>query len=56
MNTTQYYQEGKGVVRMDEVNKIRKAYFTSGETKHEIAKTFNRSWNTIDAIVYSIMA
>jgi transposase len=36
---------------MDEINKIRKAYFTNGETKHEIAKKFNRSWNTIDRIV-----
>lgn len=36
---------------MDEVNKRRKAYFTNGETKHEIAKTFKRSWNTIDTIV-----
>lgn len=36
---------------MDEINKIRKAYFTNGETKHAIAKKFNRSWNTIDTIV-----
>lgn len=36
---------------MDEINKIRKAYFTNGETKHGIAKQFNRSWNTIDTIV-----
>jgi transposase len=36
---------------MDEVNKIRKAYFTNGESKNEIAKKFKRSWNTIDTIV-----
>lgn len=36
---------------MDEVNKIRKAYFRHGETKHGIAKKFKRSWNTIDTIV-----
>ena len=36
---------------MDDVNKIRKAYFSNGETKNEIAKKFNRSWNTIDTIV-----
>jgi len=36
---------------MDEINKIRKAYFSKGETKNEIAKQFKRSWNTIDTIV-----
>ena len=36
---------------MDEVNKIRKAYFSNGETTNEIAKRFTRSWNTIDTIV-----
>lgn len=45
------YQEGKGVVRMDEVNKIRKTYFGNGETKNELANRFTRSWNTIDTIV-----
>lgn len=36
---------------MDEVNKIRKAYFTNGENKNEIARKFTRSWNTIDTII-----
>lgn len=36
---------------MDEINKIRKAFFTHGETKNAIAKRFHRSWETIDRIV-----
>ena len=36
---------------MDEINKIRKAYFTHGESKNAIAKRFKRSWETIDRIV-----
>lgn len=36
---------------MDETNKIRKAYFSEGKTRNEIAKEFNRSWNTIDNII-----
>lgn len=36
---------------MDEVNKIRKSFFTDGESKNAIAKRFNRSWETIDRIV-----
>ena len=35
---------------MDETNKIRKLYFSDGKTRNEIARTFNRSWNTIDNI------
>jgi transposase len=38
---------------MDEINKIRKAYFTRGESKNAIAKCFKRSWETIDRIVTS---
>ncbi len=36
---------------MDETNKIRKAYFSEGKTRNEIARKFNRSWNTIDNII-----
>lgn len=36
---------------MDEINKIRKDFFTHKETKHEIAKKYNRSWSTIDRAV-----
>ena len=39
------------MLRMDEINKIRKAYFTEGLSKYEIAKKYNRSWKTIDRIV-----
>ncbi len=39
------------MLRMDEVNKIRKAYFLEGLSKYEIAKKYNRSWQTIDRIV-----
>ena len=41
------------MIRMDEINKVRKAYFTLGESKNAIAKRFNRSWETIDRIVTS---
>lgn len=36
---------------MDEINKIRKAFFTDGETKNAIALKFSRSWETIHRIV-----
>ena len=39
------------MLRMDEINKIRKAFFTHGESKNAIAKRFNRSWETIHRIV-----
>jgi len=39
------------MLKMDEINKIRKAFFTSGESKHKIAKRFNRSWDTVNRIV-----
>ena len=36
---------------MDEINKIRKAFFKDGENKYTIAKRFNRSWDTVHRIV-----
>lgn len=39
------------MLRMDEVQKIRKCYFSHGETINQIAKKFNRSWATINNIV-----
>jgi len=39
------------MVRMDEINKIRKGHFQQGETINKLAKKFNRSWNTIEKIV-----
>jgi transposase len=42
-----------GMIRVDEINKVRKAYFTLGESKNSIAKRFKRSWETIDRMVTS---
>ena len=39
------------MIRMDEINKIRKCFFAHGETRNEIAKKFNRSWDTVNRIV-----
>ncbi len=39
------------MLRMDEINKIRKAFFTLGESRNKIAKRFRRSWDTINNIV-----
>jgi len=39
------------MLRMDEVNKIRKSYFTYGRSINKIAKEFKRSWDTINRIV-----
>lgn len=36
---------------MDEVNKIRKSFFTQGENKHQIAQDFTRSWATVDTVI-----
>lgn len=36
---------------MDEVNKIRKAFFEKDDKKNRIAKDFNRSWATVDSLV-----
>jgi transposase len=39
-----------GVLRMDETNKIKKDY-SKGDSRNQIAKKFNRSWNTVDTII-----
>jgi len=39
------------MLRMDEINKIRKAFFCEKKSKHSLAIQFNRSWETIDRIV-----
>lgn len=39
------------MIRMDEFNKIRKAYFIEGLSLNEIANDFNRSWATVHKIV-----
>jgi transposase len=39
------------MLKMDEINKIRKDFFTNGLTKSEIAKKYTRSWDTINRIV-----
>ena len=36
------------MLRMDEINKIRKAYLVDGESKYAIALRFRRSWETIN--------
>jgi transposase len=41
---------GKGMLRMDEMNKIKKA-FREGESINGIAKRFKRSWETIKRII-----
>ena len=40
-----------GMLRMDEVNKIRKKFFVKGETRGKIAKSCRRSWDTVNRIV-----
>jgi len=42
--------EATGVIRMDEINKIKKD-FKKGHKKGKIAKKFNRSWDSVDNIV-----
>ena len=39
------------MMRMDECNKIRKAFFTKKQNRHEISKEFKRSWDTINRVV-----
>lgn len=39
------------MIRMDEFNKIRKAFFQEGLSINEIARKFKRSWETVDVIV-----
>lgn len=36
---------------MDEINKIRKSFFTHGLTRAAIAKKYNRSWDTVNRLV-----
>ena len=36
---------------MDEVNKIRKAFYSEGFSINEISKKFKRSWSRINVIV-----
>ncbi len=39
------------MIRMDEVNKIRKAFYKEGFTINELAKIYKRSWTTINKII-----
>lgn len=39
------------MIRMDEVNRIRKKFFVKGETRGGIAKVCRRSWDTVNRIV-----
>ena len=39
------------MIRMDELNKIRKAFYSEGFTINEIAKKYKRSWTTINKII-----
>ena len=39
------------MIRMDEVNRIRKKFFVKGETRGRIAKICSRSWDTVNRIV-----
>ena len=36
---------------MDEINKIRKSFFSGEKNRHQLALQYNRSWETIDRIV-----
>ncbi len=39
------------MLKIDEINKIKKEYFLQEKTKHQIAKKFNRSWSTINKCI-----
>jgi len=39
------------MIRMDELNKIRKAFYAEGFSVNEISKKFKRSWSTINTII-----
>ena len=39
------------MIRMDEINKIRKAFYRDGLSVNEIARKFKRSWETINEII-----
>ena len=45
------YQWKGRMIRMDEVNKIRKAFYTEGFSINEIARKFKRSWSTVNEII-----
>ncbi len=36
---------------MDEINKIRKAFFSEGESINKIATKFHRSWATVNSVI-----
>lgn len=39
------------MLRMDEINKIKKSHIIKGKSKNQIAKETNRSWATVDSAV-----
>lgn len=41
------------MMQMDEINKVRKAYFKDGLSINEIAVKYRRSWETVNAIINS---
>ena len=42
--------EATGVLRMDEINKIKKD-FTQGDNRNRIANKFHRSWETVNNVI-----
>ncbi len=39
------------MIKMNEIKKIKKAFFEEGLSKNQICKQFHRSWETIDKII-----
>ena len=39
------------MIKMDEVNKIRKDFFSYGKSRHELSQKYNHSWDTINRII-----
>jgi hypothetical protein len=39
------------MLRMDEFNKFRKEFFINGKSVYQIAKEYNRSWETVSKII-----
>ena len=39
------------MVRVDEINKIKKDFLQNNISKNEIAKKFNRSWDTVNRLL-----
>lgn len=39
------------MIRMDEINQIRKSFFSKGQNKNQIAKKYRRAWGTVNNIV-----